>query len=108
MATKMTLDALLSECAISGWRLTSLSDMSVSGLPRWWASISRPSYSGDYTLECAFGEGPTASTALTIALASTPRGMNPRQDYQPASLDLESLLSPANLHPPLPTITRRL
>lgn len=104
------IDDLIAEIAAADWRLVSLSDMSVHGLPRWWATLHRPSDSGHYAIDCKFGEGTSAHEALSIALASAPCGMSPRTritQTKPA-LDILKLMEnavPSKPQPPL--FTRR-
>ena len=73
----MTLDEIFNELKFDEWRLVSLSDMSVHGQARWWATLHRHSDHGAYAIDCKFGEGTSAQEALELALVATVRHMQP-------------------------------
>jgi hypothetical protein len=66
------IEELLPEISAIGYRLVSLSDTSVSGQPRWWATLQRASADGQ-GLDIKFGEAATAYDALFAAFVATPR-----------------------------------
>ena len=68
----MTIELLLDEISAIGWRLVSLSDMSVTGQSRWWATLHRTGAAG---LEVKFGEADRAGEALFKAFAAVPQAM---------------------------------
>ena len=63
------IEQLLDEISAIGWRLVSLSDMSVAGQSRWWATLHRTTAAG---LEVKFGEAGAAGEALFKAFAAVP------------------------------------
>lgn len=116
MSPSPSIDTLLTELNFAEWRLVSLSDMSVHGLPRWWATLHRHSEHGDYAIDCKFGEGASAQEALSLALTADVRHMQPKGegfDTSRPPVDLFAMLDRvlplANLRPTTPPlITRRL
>ena len=76
----MTLEQLLDAVTSLDYHLISLSDMSVIGQPRWWATL----HDSD---SMKFGEGSTPHEALGIALASDPRPLRIKYDARPSQID---------------------
>ena len=64
------MEQLIEQITASGWRLVSLTDMSVAGQARWWATLHRLTNDG---VDTKFGEGKSACDALSKAIEAEVR-----------------------------------
>lgn len=87
-----------------GYRLVHLGDNSVTGLDRWEATLHAPSDHPDFLFDMKYGQAPSASEALAVAIASSPRPVGRRRQTcnEISSPILRELA--ANLHPAPPPI----
>jgi hypothetical protein len=95
-----SIEALLDEITSIDYRLVSLSDMSVSGLPRWWATLHRPSLDRE-GIDCKFGEATCAYDALFTAFCAVPIYVSLKADKSESSLDIMAIViagEPPNQH----------
>jgi hypothetical protein len=89
MAT--SIETLLSEISDLDYRLVSLCDMSVHGLPRWWATLHRPSLNRE-GIDCKFGESTCAYEALFQALCAIPTYLSLKTDQAQPSTDIMAIV----------------